>query len=179
VPTVIRTARLQLRALVASDADGVIAAMNDWAVAQWVSSPPFPYRQTDFDTFLNIVRDDHATGRPSRFGMADRESNMLIGTIGIEPKSADLGELGYWIGQPFWGRGYASEAAAALVQHAWERLPFRRLSAVTDPENGASHRVLLKTGFVCTGTQPREKPSRRGSTALRTYEYAGLSGAGR
>ena len=52
-----------------------------------------------------------------------------------------------------------------------ERLLFRRLTAVTDPENDASHRVLLKTGFTCTGTWPRETPSRRGSMALRTYEY--------
>jgi RimJ/RimL family protein N-acetyltransferase len=177
VPIVIRTARLQLRVLVAGDADSVVAAMNDWAVAQWVSTPPFPYRRQDFDTFLNIVCGDHATGRPSRFGMADRESDVLIGTIRIEPKSEDSGELGYWIGRPFWGRGYASEAAAALVQYARERLPFRRLTAVTDPENDASHRVLLKTGFDCTGTRARANPSRRGSTALRTYEYANVRGA--
>ena len=177
MPTVIRTARLQLRVLGTADADSVIAAMNNWAVAQWVSAPPYPYREQDFDFFLNLVREDHATDRPSRFGLADRESNALIGTIGIEPKGDNSGELGYWIGQPFWGRGYASEAAAALVQYARERLPFRRLTAVTDPENGASHRVLLKAGFACTGKQAREKPSRRGSTALRTYEYADLRGS--
>ena len=123
------------------------------------------------------MREDHATGRPSRFALADRESDALIGTIGLEPKSDDLAELGYWIGQPFWGRGYASEAALALVQYARERLQFRRLSAVTDPENDASHRILIKAGFVCTGTHPREKPSRRGSMALRTHEYTDLRGA--
>jgi RimJ/RimL family protein N-acetyltransferase len=58
-----------------------------------------------------------------------------------------------------------------VVRHIRERRLFRRLTAVTDPENDASHRVLLKTGFVCIGTFPREAPSRRGSTARRTYEH--------
>jgi RimJ/RimL family protein N-acetyltransferase len=171
LPTVLRTARLQLRALLASDADSVIAAMNDWAVAQWVSAPPFPYRPPDFDFFLRLVGDDHATGRPTRFGIADGESDALVGTIAIEPKGESSGELGYWIGRAFWGRGYASEAAAAVVSHVREQRLFRCLTAVTDPENDASHRVLLKTGFVCTGTFPRETPSRRGSMARRTYAH--------
>lgn len=170
----VRTTRLRLRSLTDSDADAVVAAMNDWAVAQWVSTPPFPYSRRDFDVFLALVHEDHASGCPSRFAIADRETDALIGTIDLEPRGGDVGELGYWIGQRFWGRGYASESAAALLRHAREALSFRRLTAVTDPENAASHRVLLKAGFTCTGTRLRAQPSRRGSTTLRTYEYTDL-----
>jgi RimJ/RimL family protein N-acetyltransferase len=177
MPVVIPTARLTLRALAAGDADYVVGAMNDWSVAQWLASPPFPYRHEDFETFLRIVRDDHATGHPSRFGIAERDSDALIGTIGLEPRDGEAGELGYWIAQGSWGRGYASEAAAALLQYAGGRCRFRRLAAVTDPENDASHRVLLKAGFTCIGTRPRQQPSRRGAKTLRAYERA-LAGAG-
>ena len=177
MPIVIATARLRLRVLVAHDADGVIAAMNDWNVAQWVATPPFPYRAQDFETFLKIVGDDHASGLPSRFAIADHENDTLIGTIGLEPKQGGVGELGYWIARQCWGRGYASEAASALITCARDNLSFHRLTAVTDPENEPSHRVLLRAGFVCTGARPREKPSRRGSMTLRTYEYPKFSGA--
>lgn len=167
----LRTARLRLRCLAADDLDAVLAALNDWAVAQWLTRPPYPYARADGEAYLEVMRADHAAGRPTLFAIADAADDALVGVIGVEREDAATGELGYWIGRAHWGRGYAAEAAAALVDRA-RGLGLATLVAVTDPENRRSQRVLEKTGFRAVGLRPSDRPSRRGAPALRAYELA-------
>lgn len=76
----------------------------------------------------------------------------LVGVVGVE---LDLdhgrGELGYWVGVPYWGRGYATEAARAMVAYAFEELGLRRVFAQHYARNPASGRVLQKLGMQREG----------------------------
>jgi RimJ/RimL family protein N-acetyltransferase len=84
--------------------------------------------------------------------VTDRDSGELFGAVGlqIEPGHA-LGELGYWIGVPYWGRGYATEAARALMRYGYSRLGLHRIQARHFLRNPASGRVMEKLGMSREG----------------------------
>lgn len=85
--------------------------------------------------------------------LIERDSGLVIGQGGLVPidfNGAEV-ELGYRLGKSFWGKGYASEIARASAAYGFESLGLKKLVAVTDRENLASRRVLIKTGFVEEG----------------------------
>lgn len=165
------TARLRLRCMAEKDLDAAAEMLSDWEVAQWLSRPPYPYTRRDGEAFAAALRAEHAAGRRLVFALAEAGTDALVGAAGVEPAGPGEGELGYWLGRPYWGRGYASEAAAALIRLAWDE-PLRSLTAVTDPENRRSQRVLLKLGFQPLGERPRDEPSRRGAATVSAYALA-------
>ncbi len=168
----IETERLRLRALTADDHAAIVAAMNDWSVAQWLGSPPYPYGDAHASQWIDLVRRDHADGAPGRFAVAGRERDALIGCVSVEDR-ADGAELGYWLAPAHWGRGYATEASRALLAHAFGAMGCHRLIAHTDPENAGSNGVLRKCGFRPLGLVPRPE-TRRGKTELLRHElFAG------
>ena len=82
------------------------------------------------------------------FAIADRDSNELIGAIGVHPEDNGLAaEIGFWIGVPFWGRGYCTEAAREILRHCFEDLGLQRVHAGHFTENVASGRVQQKIGM--------------------------------
>ncbi len=100
----IKTDRLLLRPLGPADAPALVPLIGDYEVSRWLSVVPHPYTLADGETFVREIA-----------GPWDRAITLageLIGVVGIS------GGLGYWLGRPFWGHGYMSEAAAALVG-AW------------------------------------------------------------
>ena len=127
--TVIRTARLTLRPFVESDIDAVVALLNDWEVSQWLAAPPFPYRRADARFYVDHVRANHEAGAATEFAIAVTDGDAVAGSIGLKRTCGDAesAALGYWLGQPHWGHGYASEAAAA-GRGLW----FRRIGAPAD-----------------------------------------------
>lgn len=166
----IMTERLRLRAMEPKDIDAFVRELSDWRVQQWLSQPPFPYQRTDGETYLAIVRANHATAHPTAFVIADKVSDLALGTVSVNLDGDGTGELGYWLGHAHWGRGIMQEAAAALVRHAVRHPSLRRLVAVTDPENARSQRVLAACGLADRGLTDRAQPSRRGSAQVRRYE---------
>ncbi len=100
----IETERLLLRPPVPADAPAIARLVGDFEVSRWLAVVPHPYTLEDALEFI-----EHISGRWDRAITRDGE---LIGVVGITTS------LGYWLGQPFWGCGYMSEAAGALVD-AW------------------------------------------------------------
>src|SRR5689334_12885750 len=145
--TVIRTPRLTLRPFNEGDIDTMVALLNDWEIAQWLTIPPFPYRRADARFYVDHVRANHEAGPATEFAIALTEDDGVIGSIGLRPKSAADAAIGYWLGQPHWGHGYASEAVGAVVAYGFGSLGLERLEAETDPDNERSARVLAKLGF--------------------------------
>ena len=81
------------------------------------------------------------------------ESGDFIGCCGLRPHGRDTYELGFHIRPEFWGHGYATEAAGAVVEYAFSDLKVRRLFAGHNPRNAASKRVLTKLGFTYVGDE--------------------------
>ena len=111
---------------------------------------PFPYTIDHARTFLDWV-----AGQPSPTVWAIEADGDAIGGIGLELHT-DIervsAEIGYWIGEPFWGRGIATEALGAVTVEAFARYDLTRIYAVPFADHGASIRVLHKTGYVKEGT---------------------------
>jgi [ribosomal protein S5]-alanine N-acetyltransferase len=162
----IETVRLRLRALRDDDLADLVALIGNWEVVRWVSSVPHPYTEADGRNWIAVVRKDHATGRPRRFAIALKETDRLIGGVGLDGTAGDDSEepaLGYWLGQSYWGNGYGREAVAAVIAHGFRTLGLETIRAYTDPNNLASQKVLLRCGLKNIGEIELTKPTRLGA----------------
>jgi RimJ/RimL family protein N-acetyltransferase len=163
---VIETARLRMRSLREDDLAALLALIDNWQVARWVSRLPHPYSEADGRDWIALVRQDHARGRPRRFGIALKETDRLVGGVGLDGSTGDGSEepaLGYWLGQPYWGNGYMREAVAAVVDYGFRTLGFETIRAYTDPSNAASQKVLLRCGLKHVGEIELVEPTRQGA----------------
>ncbi len=104
----------------------------------------------------------------SVFGILRRGDSRFVGVVGFGGEAA-MPEMGYWIGRTFRGQGYATEAILRVVEHA-ATLGVPRIHADTFLDNPASARVLVKAGFVRTGTVERVFPARGGRRELHRHE---------
>ena len=148
-----RTERLLLRPGWAEDAPALAAAIADEMIVRNLATAPWPYRLRDAEAFLAQPRDPVL---PS-FLIFERTAGApnLVGSCGLGRRPSGAVELGYWIARPFWGRGYATEAAGALIDIA-RALGFTQLEGSHFLDNPASARVLEKLGFEPIGiTAPR------------------------
>ena len=155
-----------MRALRGDDLTDLVALINNWQIARWVSSVPHPYTEADGREWIARVQQDHATGRPRRFAIALRETDRLIGGVGLDGSTGDDSDepsLGYWVGQPHWGNGYAREAVAAVIDYGLLTLGMDTISAYTDPSNLASQKVLLHCGVKQAGEIDLIRPTRNGA----------------
>lgn len=165
-----RTERLLLRPGWAEDAGALFEAIADERIVCNLASAPWPYRACHAEAFLATER---RPDEPSLliFRRCTDEAPQLIGTIGIGSRPSGSKELGYWIARPFWGRGYATEAAAALIGIARDGLRLPRLEAGHFVDNPASGRVLEKLGFRPTGVvAPRFSAGRGKEAQSRLFE---------
>ena len=139
------TKRLLLRGFIPADATELHVLINAREVALNTLRIPFPYPEGDAERWI-ATHDETNTDRV--FAVTLREAKTLIGCVGLHVKPEhDHAELGYWIGVPYWGHGYATEAAAAVVRFGFETLPLNRIFAMHFARNAASGRVLQKIGM--------------------------------
>jgi [ribosomal protein S5]-alanine N-acetyltransferase len=154
------TERLVLRAIEGTDRARLLELANNWRVAKNLSTMPFPYTPTAADDWLGKQVDLWDSGKA--VNLAITLGGQFIGGIGISVREHGEWELGYWLGEPYWNRGYASEAAEALRDYAFEVLKLPHIVAGHFSDNHASGRVLTKLGFRYT------KESRRYCLSLGT-----------
>ena len=160
---VLQTARLVLRPPAASDAAPLARVADDFAVACMTTRMPFPYTLADAQAFLDRVE----AADPAleiTWTIADGASDIPLGVLGFFTDDSFAPELGYWLGRPAWGRGYAGEAVAAAL--GWFDTVWRRPCVVAGcfTDNPASRRVLEKSGFLPTGVvAPRGSLARGGA----------------
>lgn len=114
---------------------------------------PLPYTVDDARQFMLVQHAawDSKTGLVTAICL--RETDEPIGSVGLEVnRPMDRAELGYWIAVEFWGRGYATEASAAIMAYGFERLGLHRIAACHFVGNEASKRVIAKLGMAYEGT---------------------------
>lgn len=152
-----RTERLLLRPGWPEDADVIHAAINDEGIVRNLAQAPWPYNLRDAQEFAARPQDT----RFPNFFLWKRTASapVLVGCCGLGEHDGDV-ELGYWIARPYWGLGYATEAARAVVDIA-RALGHRQLVAGHFTDNPASGAVLHKIGFRPTGrVEPRHSKGR-------------------
>jgi RimJ/RimL family protein N-acetyltransferase len=143
---VLETKRLTLRAPCLEDAKTVAMLANDRRIAENTARIPHPYKLSDAESFIAAA---NANEGDALFLITLRD-RTVIGACGIT-MLADQPELGYWLGVPYWGKGYATEALHALIDYAFADLGHAALAAGARVTNPASRRVLEKCGFQWTG----------------------------
>lgn len=138
-PDRLETARLVLRAPERGDVDAMVRLANNRSIHA-MTALPHPYEREHAVAFIDeLARNDEEWA----YSVLLRDSTF-VGTIGLHTGQTPC-EIGYWIGEPYWGRGYATEATAALATAALAATPV--LHAKARAENAASRAVLEKTGF--------------------------------
>lgn len=166
VTPAIGTDRLILRRPVKTDAAAVADLANDLGVAGMLSRMPYPYTPAHADEFLGrIASMDPRTDQV--FAVEHREFGV-IGMLGFHRSTLGRPELGYWLGRPFWGRGYATEATRAAL--AWAKGDWKKnvVWAGHFADNKASGQVLVKAGFLYTGdVEPQDCLARGGKVPSR------------
>ena len=162
--TTIRTARLLLRRPELTDAVSISLLAGDYDVASMTGTIPHPYSEYMAETWISGV---HAGDEGVAFAI-DFQGD-LIGCVGYRAHGTDHAEMGYWLGKPFWGRGYATEAATALILHAFATEGFDYLTAGHFKENPASAKVIAKLGFTPAGEVQRDCAAKGGKARCLTY----------
>jgi RimJ/RimL family protein N-acetyltransferase len=147
----IRTERLLLRRFSDSDIPDLVRLAGAREVAATTARIPHPYREADARHFLDLQRSDKSFGYA--FAITLLSSGELCGAVGLHPApDQPRAELGYWIGVPYWGNGYATEAAQAVIAFGFAKLSLHRIFAGYFSGNEASRRILEKLGMKHEGT---------------------------
>lgn len=146
--------RLILRPPRPSDISGIVVWLGDFNVARNMSRVPHPYHEEDAEMFVAGMGPQRE-GRQYCFSVLRKSDGMFLGGAGLQEQGGTL-EFGYWLGTPFWGQGFATEAAYRLVGFAFEELGEERVHAGWFYDNPASGHVLAKLGARHNGSRMRE-----------------------
>ena len=147
VVPVLATARLKLGAPRRSDCKAIAVLVNDRRIAANTARIPHPYAIEDAEQFIAAVNK-----REGEACFVITQEGAPIGVCSVELRE-DGAELGYWLGVAHWGCGFATEAARALIDHAFGDLEHETLISGARVNNPASRRVLEKCGFQWTGVR--------------------------
>ena len=167
MPT-LRTPRLVLRGLRADDAPSVTALIGDRRVSKWLLSFPYPYPPGAAANW--IVRTQEAWTDGSGATFAITSGGALLGAVGLRlvPRH-DHAELGYWLGVPYWGKGFAAEAGRAVVKWGFRHFRLRRIYGQYLGTNHASGRVMEEIGMIREGV--RRKHIRKGGRWYDAHQF--------
>jgi RimJ/RimL family protein N-acetyltransferase len=146
LPT-LSTARLHLRAFTPGDGSAVQRLAGEFAIADTTLLMPHPYTEGMADAWIRTHLPACESGAAVTLAIT-LDGTELVGAIDLRLNPAQAhAEMGYWIGTPFWGRGYATEAGGAMLLYGFETLGLHRIFAYPFARNPASARVLQKMGM--------------------------------
>jgi len=166
---VIETQRLRLRPALNKDIPFLVLGLNDWDVAQWLISAPYPYAKTDGQWFINWTNTADENGFNGKYVIANGQTDELLGVITLLPDNGRA-ELGYWLLPSAQKKGYMLEAVQAMLDHARESFLHLTCFATIDPANLGSEKCLTLSGFKFAQKYQRQKCRRNGSVDAKLYE---------
>jgi len=152
----LQTKHLCLRPFELPDGEDVRRLAGDRAIADTTLLIPHPYEVGMAEEWILARRPRFEAGEEVVFAVILRETGELIGAMGlvIEGKFRRA-ELGYWIGRPYWGNGYCTEAGRAVLEYGFQSLDLNRIHAYHFKRNPASGRVMQKLGMKHEGSSPQ------------------------
>ena len=138
---IINTERLNLKKIQKKDLKILVNHLNNWNVVKWLVNVPYPYTFNDAEKWLD-------KSSKEELALNIFLKNNLIGGITIDQrKSTKTSVLGYWLGEEYWGRGYAIEACNSLISYFFKNHSVNKLYASHMVKNQKSKKILLNLGF--------------------------------
>jgi len=151
-PTV-HSDRILLRPFALEDSATVQRLAGEYEIADTTLSIPHPYEDGMAEHWISGQGEQFQAGTNAVFAIVEKTSLQLIGAVSLTiDKDLHKAELGYWIGRPYWNKGYATEAARSIVDYGFKQLRLKRIVARHFVRNPASGKVMLKVGMVHEGT---------------------------
>ncbi len=150
---ILETERLILRPLELSDAPIIQKFVSAKEVAAPTFSIPHPYPKDGAEDFIRWAQVQTGSDSNYNFAITRKDNGDLLGCISLmcNPQH-EVAEIGYWIGVPHWGQGYATEAVRRMIQFAFKKISLNRIFGQYFTTNPASGRVMQKAGMVYEGT---------------------------
>ncbi len=167
----IETARLLLRPFEEADARRIAYLAGAYDVAKMCGRVPHPYTIASAYDFIDTTRVGRDSGAEHSFAVT-APIDGLVGSCGVTRVGGEDSatyEIGYWLGTPYWGLGYASESARALMDWARDTLGAKAFAAGHFVDNPASGNVLRKLGFAPCGGQDLFSLARQGASPAARY----------
>lgn len=147
LPT-LTTARLLLRPFVLGDAAQVHPLVSDYEIYRTTSNIPRPYDEGYAERWIATHADQFYTNQHVTLAITDAANSNILGAISLGTnRTHQRAELGYWVGVPYWGKGYGSEAAQAIIRYGFEVLDLHKIMARHMAGNPASGRIMQKAGM--------------------------------
>ncbi|MFT8675568.1 MAG: 8-oxo-dGTP diphosphatase MutT [Acetobacter sp.] len=173
-PLVLEAPPYRLRPLHPDDTTAMHHLVNDWEVVRMLSRPPFPYPRDLAEDWIATTQAMQARGEGYHFAITGPDG-AFVGCVGLRVETPPqgggrIGQLGYWVGRPYWGRGIASLAAARVVRWALAHLDIAGLRATAAQDNAASIKVLERIGFRHVGTDRQSFVARGTELAVSVFE---------
>jgi RimJ/RimL family protein N-acetyltransferase len=149
-------------------ADAIQQLASDPAIAA-TTRIPHPYPEDGARTFIEMYEQENQEGRVWNNVILNNDTFIgLCGLINIIP--ADKAEIGYWIGKPYWGKGFASFGVKMTLEIAFQTLSLQRVYATVLDFNKASMHILEKNGFTFKRNEPHQNPKWNAQALLHVYE---------
>jgi RimJ/RimL family protein N-acetyltransferase len=145
---VLETERLMLRRPTLADVKAIAHLANDRRIAENTRRLPHPYSQDHAIAFVRAMADD-----PRKTVFLIEDNHTPMGIVGIDWREPDAPELGYWLGVEYWGRGFATEAARAVIDFTFEEFDVEHLLSGARVTNPSSRNILEKCGFQWSGVE--------------------------
>ena len=148
----LETSRLLLRGFVREDLPSLTDLLQDRAVSDGTLSIPHPYTRADADAWFARHATAVAEGSALGWAITARDTGAFMGSISLHLKPVHRNaETGYWLGTPFWGQGYTTEALRRVLQYAFDQRDLHRVYGHCFSRNPASGRVMEKAGLRFEG----------------------------
>lgn len=147
----IETERLILSELKAADVPLITHYADNKKIADNTLNLPHPYFEEDAVFWINMANTGIRSGTHHIFAIRLKNGEFIGGTGLTIEQTHKRAEIGYWIAEPFWNKGYATEAARALIQYGFEQLKLHKITCSHFAHNPASGRVIEKSGFTKEG----------------------------
>lgn len=149
----LETERLILRPLTLSDSAAIQHLANDPEIAANTLTVPHPYPAGAAEEFISRSQKSAQQGEAFVFAIVRKTDDALVGVMGLHLDSGhQRAEMGYWMGRPYRGQGYTTEAARRLLAYSFDELGINRVYAAHFAHNPASGRVMQKIGMTYEGT---------------------------
>lgn len=170
IQKVINTENLILRPFVLEDSNIVQKLVGDAKIAKTTLNIPHPYDNIMAEEWIGSHKESFNNGENITYAIINNKTKELVGAISLMINSIHRkAELGYWIGVPYWGNGYCTEASRAIINFGFNELGLNKIYARAFISNIGSWTVMEKTGMSYEGTLRKEVIKNEVSYDLKVY----------